>query len=1020
MLLLLIVALQAAGDDYVIDKVCVGSTGQYRINGAENSTYEWLLYDEAGNTVSITNKSGIPFKELDVASGKDIFGSEITINWNKPGTFKLAAIQYSFPLLCDTLQQGIVEVYDLPEVFAGNPIATCSGSVVLLSGATATNTSVLAWSSSGSGTFDDPAILNPVYTPSSADILAGIVTLTISGEGLGDPASCTEATSTVTITLSNLQLMVTATEPKCFGGADGTAKAELTGAYGSVIYSWTGPNGFTGNQAELTGLTAGTYSVTATDANGCTSSGSVTIGEPPLLVATASVTPAECFGANDGSATVSVSGGTASYTFLWSDLAAQNTQTATSLSAGNYIVTVTDVNGCSATASINISEPLQLTATATGTSVSCYGGTDGAATVSVSGGTVSYTYLWNDPAAQKTAAAGNLALGTYQVTVTDANGCTATASVNIDQPALLTASIDATEVKCFGGNDGSAMVNVSGGTASYTYLWNDPLAQTTQTATGLKTGTYNVKVTDANGCTTSASVTINEPTLLTASTTGTPAKCFNGSDGTATVSVSGGTASYTYLWSDPLGQTTSTASGLAAGSYTVTVTDLNLCQATASVTITQPTQIIIAETHIDSKCSGSKPGSIDITVSEGTPGYTYSWVGTNGFTSTNEDISGLAGTQSYTITVTDANGCTASSNIFINEEKNITLAETHQDINCFAGNNGSIDLDVKGGKKPYVYSWYNTNDLGTVIATTEDLTNLVAGTYRAVVVDGNGCDEDITVTLIEPEKLVATVSGNNIKCFGGNDGSATVSVSGGTVSYTYSWNDAANQTTQTASGLKVGQYTVTVTDAKGCSVSSSVTLIEPTLLQASVTSSNVNCYGGNNGSATVSVSGGTSSYTYLWDDLAAQTTATATNLFAGNYNVKVTDSNGCSISATITITQPGAPLVVLASATDVICYGNSNGTASSTVTGGTIPYSYLWNDASSQTTPIATGLKAGTYQLTVTDARGCTSSVTIDVSQPALLTASVSGFDVKCFGGNDGSASVTPAGGIAPLYLFVE
>jgi len=1016
--LLLIAAIQAAGQTYVIDKVCIGSTGHYRIDGEENSTYEWLLYDQAGNTISLTNSAGTPFGPVSV-SGTDIFGSEITISWTQAGTFELAAIQYSFPLGCDTLQQGIIEVYNQPEVFAGNPITICSESVVALSGATASNTSALAWTTSGDGTVVNGSTLTPTYTPGPNDILAGTVTLTLTGQGMGVSGTCTEAVSTVTITISNLKLTISAIDLLCFEGASGTAKVEVAGAYGVTLFAWTGPNGFSGNQAEITGLAAGTYSVTVSDANGCTATGSITINEPPLLTATAVGTPAKCFAGNDGTATVSASGGTASYTYQWNDPALQNTQTATGLAAGNYIVTVTDANGCTATASVTIGEPTQLIASVTASNVNCFGGNNGSATVSVSGGTVTYTYQWNDPLAQNTQTATGLTSGVYSVTVTDANGCIATVSVTITEPPLLTASTTNTEVKCFGGNDGTATVNVSGGTASYTYLWSDPVAQTTATATGLNIGIYNVKVTDALGCTVTASVTITQPPVLTASASGTPANCYNGADGSATVSVSGGTASYTYLWSDPLAQTTSTATGLAAGTYTVTVTDQNLCLTTASVTITQPTPIVIAEIHIDSKCSGSKPGSIDLTVSGGTPGYTYLWSAANGFTATTEDISNLAGTESYTVTVTDANGCTASSNIYIDEEKNMTIAETHDDVKCFGDASGSIDINVNGGKKPLLYSWFNLNDLGTVIATTEDVSNLLAGVYRITVTDANECTETLEITITEPQKLLASVTGTNVKCFAGNDGTAIVSVTGGAVPYSYLWNDPLSQSTPTATGLKTGIYSVTVTDANGCSASASVTITEPTQLSASATGISVKCFGGNDGSATVTASGGTATYTYLWNDLAAQKTPTATGLIAGTYQVNVTDANGCTVSASGTITQPANALTASAIATNVKCFGGNDGTASSTTSGGTAPYSYLWTDPAAQTTPIANNLIAGTYNLTVTDANGCTTSLSVTITQPTELTATVSGSDAKCFGASDGSATVAPVGGTLPYtYLW--
>jgi hypothetical protein len=282
-----------------------------------------------------------------------------------------------------------------------------------------------------------------------------------------------------------------------------------------------------------------------------------------------------CFGGNDGEASVSVNGGTAPYTYLWSD--GQTTATATGLTAGTYTVTVTDANDCSVSESITLTEPTELLAEVVAGSIDCFGESDATATVTASGGTPPYTYLWDDPASQTTATATGLPAGTYQVTVTDSQGCIVVESITIVEPAALELTIDSDDVLCFGESTGSATANVSGGTPDYTYLWSD--GQTTQIATGLAAGTYEVTVTDANGCEITESITITQPEEILLSTATTDANCSDSDDGTATVTATGGTAPYSYLWSD--GQTTQTAIGLAAGDYSVTVTDTNGCEATA-------------------------------------------------------------------------------------------------------------------------------------------------------------------------------------------------------------------------------------------------------------------------------------------------------------------------------------------------------------------------------------------------------------------------------------------------------
>ncbi|MNS00982.1 hypothetical protein D3C72_322560 [compost metagenome] len=305
-----------------------------------------------------------------------------------------------------------------------------------------------------------------------------------------------------------------------------------------------------------------------------------------MVASVGAQTNVSCNGGSNGSATVNVTGGTGAYTYSWAP-SGGTAATASGLAAGTYTVTVTDANSCTTTQSFTITEPTLLVASAgSQTNVSCNGGSNGSATVNVTGGTGTYTYAWA-PSGGTAATASGLAAGTYTITVTDANGCTATQSFTITEPAALVAIAGSqTNVSCNGGSNGSATVNVTGGTGIYTYAWA-PSGGTAATATGLTAGTYTVTVTDANGCFTTQSFTITEPTILAASTSQNNVSSAGGNDGSATVNVTGGTGTYTYSWA-PSGGTGATASGLAAGAYTVTVTDANGCIHTETFSIIEP------------------------------------------------------------------------------------------------------------------------------------------------------------------------------------------------------------------------------------------------------------------------------------------------------------------------------------------------------------------------------------------------------------------------------------------------
>ncbi|PIY03249.1 MAG: hypothetical protein COZ21_09945, partial [Bacteroidetes bacterium CG_4_10_14_3_um_filter_31_20] len=445
---------------------------------------------------------------------------------------------------------------------------------------------------------------------------------------------------------------------------------------------------------------------------------------------------------------------------------------------------------------------------------------------------------------------------------------------------------------CNGGANGTATVAAGGGTSPYTYLWNDPApAQTTVTATSLTAGTWTVTVTDANLCTATATVTITQPLILTASTTGTPASCNAGSNGTATVNPSGGTSPYTYNWQNL--QTTQTISGLTAGTYSVTVTDVNGCSVITNYTVNEPVAMTLTPSSVDATC-GNANGSASIGVAGGTSPYAYLWTGGYTTSSISNVVAGA-----YTVTVTDANGCTSTNTININN----TIApsaniSSSSNITCNGLCNGTATVLAAGGTSPYTYLW-STGGNGT----TES--GICSGNVTVTVTDALNCIASTSVNITEPTVLISSISSQiNISCNGGNNGSATVSVSGGTTIYTYLWNDPAPaQTTATATTLTAGTWTVTVTDANGCTATSSVVITEPTIVTASITAqTNVSCNGGANGTATVAAGGGTSPYTYLWNDPApAQTTATATGLTAGTWTVTVTDANLCTATATVTI-----------------------------------------------------------------------------------------------------------------------
>lgn len=779
------------------------------------------------------------------------------------------------------------------------------------------------------------------------------------------------------------------TDVSCAGSTTGSATVTASGGNGTLTYSWnTNPIQTT---ATATGLTAGTYTVTITDANTCSIQKQAIITEPNAIVTSiASQTNVLCFGNHTGSATISASGGTGILSYSWDTVPVQTTATATGLAAGTYHLTITDANNCPKVQDVIISQPSAGLSSiiSNSTDVSCFGGNNGTATATVSGGTAPYTYSWDTVPAQTLATATGLKAGKYTVSISDTNGCGTSTSITINEPAGMTANITAqTNVFCSGNSTGSATVTAAGGTQPYSYSWNTTPIHTSDVAVNLPMGTYNVTVTDAKGCTATTQATITEPNgIVTSIASQTNVDCFGNNTGAVTVSASGGAGTLSYSWDTIPVQTTPTLTGLIAGTYNLTVTDANNCTKGQTVTITQPDEIVIAtDLEKDITCYNDANGAIKITITGGTIPYNYNWTKNGTAFGNSEDLSNLSpGT--YKVTVSDANNCGPKTTTFtITEPPKLAVSLISQtNILCFGDATGTININVSGGTPAisgYTFAWTGPNGFSS---SNQNLGGLLAGTYNLVVTDNSGCFKTLSVTLTQPQEVVLKAATTPIICYGGNDASISLTITGGIAPYQILWSNLGSGTFQ--NNLSAGDYLVTVTDANNCTQTLNVNIPEAPIFTVNPVVKNISCFGANNGSITLNFVGGIAPVKLTWND-GAVTGTTRNNLKPGSYTVTIVDSKPCTIVRTFIILEPQL-LVLSANLTNALDCNNANsGAINLLVSGGSAPFTYAWSNGA--TTEDLSNIPAGNYLVTVTDANGCTQQAQYSINRPPPIVPGV-------------------------------
>jgi gliding motility-associated-like protein len=697
--------------------------------------------------------------------------------------------------------------------------------------------------------------------------------------------------------------------------------------------------------------------------------------------------------------------------YIWSNGA--TTEDISGLAAGVYTVTVTDPLACQTILSVTVTEPTALTVTLNVTASSCAGSADGSATVSATGGTAPYSFVWSNGSTDLTVS--GLAAGVYSVTTSDANNCQRIETITVTEASAISVTVLTLDIACSSGNIGAVELTVVGGTAPYTFVWSS--GQTTEDISGLAAGNYSATVTDANACFATISATVSSTAGLQVIASGTDISCNGANDGCVEVLVNGGTSPYTYLWSN--GATLDTICGLAPGTYVVTVTDNGGGSGLDTLYQEGFEGALNWTLNVPTGAADATPNTWFVNDEEGggilPPGC---GVANNGNNSLHISCTGIGCEPPFNILTGALYNATQTSNfraespvfstvgysgltlnfnfISLGEGLNDNASVHYNDGSGWQLLNPSIKSPVCGSgqgqwtafsatlpatcnNNPNVqigFNWTNNNDnFGTDPSIAVD--NIVVTSAGAGSLSCSGID---SITIFEPTALVSnTVNITDANC--ATLGDIDINVSGAVAPYSFIWSNGA--TTEDISGLVAGSYSVTITDANGCSIVNQANTVNASGLPILSVGNAINptCNGYTDGSVEMSVSNGTAPYSFVWN--GALTGQNISGLAAGTYNTTVTDALGCTATSSVTLTQPAA-IIAAATIVNANCQ-DTDAAINYAVSGGAgQPYSFIWSNGA--TSSDISGLSSGTYSVTVSDANGCTLSQTLNVTAPFVPT----------------------------------
>ena len=756
-------------------------------------------------------------------------------------------------------------------------------------------------------------------------------------------------------------------------------------------------------------LNPGTYTIRMTNANNCSKDTVITIAPPPTIIPIISMVQPTCPGINNGSITITGSNGGPPYLYSLGTGPYSTTNTFNNLAAGTYTLHIKDTNLCIKDTVVTLTPATSVLLNVSIDRPTCNALSDGVIMVTAYNNVGPYQYAIGTGPWGSSGTFSGLAAGTYTIHVQSSVGCLKDTTITLTDSVQVHANIPLTNILCNGNSTGVITVNGQAGMGPvYTYALGAGPYTTTNSFPGLPAGTYTVHVHDNVGCYLDTTVTLTQPTAITVTPVITNVLCNGTSTGSVTINASGGVTPYMYANGTGPYNSSNVISGLAAGTYTIHTRDANGCIKDTTITITQPAAIVIDSVKLNAPlCFGGSNGYIIIYAHGGTPALTYA-INTQTYGVSNTINSVAAGT--HVLHVKDANNCIKDTTITLTQPPAIIPSAAVTKSTCASLDNGQVTLGATGGTPGYTYA------LGSgPYGTSGTFNPLAAGTYTFHIKDANNCIKDTIITVVDSLNPVGQVTITEPLCNGQSNGVITVTGSGGTNPFTYAIGTGQYSTINTFSNLTAGNYILHIQDANGCIKDTTVNMGQPTPVAATITITRPSCFGYNDGSISVTGTGGTPSYTYAFNSGTFSAANSFSNVAAGIDTIHVQDANGCLEDTIVTVTEPAPLLISSLDITNVACFGENSGQVVINVTGGTPAYAYTTDTNNYQPSNTLAGFPAGTYPVYVKDNNGCKTDTTVSIAEPpALYFAGATVVNPTCEGYADGSVEITGTGGTSP------